>query len=512
MAINIPIITDFNGKGIDLANSAIGGFGGSATKVFKNVAKFAAIGGAAIAAGLGASVKAAAEDAQGQAVLAKTLKNSSGATDDQISSIEDLISSMTLATGVADDDLRSGLGTLVRATGSSTKAFDLLKSAMDISAATGKPLEATTSALAKGFLGQMGALKKLGVPLNESIIKSKDFAGAMEAVNDTFGGSQEALSNSAVGRFDRLKNAFGEASETLGTALLPAFEKIVGFATTTLIPAFETVSKVFDEKGLGGVLKLLGDKLKEGIPIALEALKNLLVKMGNWIVDEGLPLLGEKLALLKDKLTAWIKESGPEALTALGKFIGDMIKWIVNDGIPLLIKATAKLSVALLKWLVDIGPDLIKGLAGFALELARSLVTAVLGAFSDLGKFGLEIGKAFANGIISVVNTQLIDRINSLLEFTIDPPGPGPKIRINPPDIPRIPMLADGGIVTSATLAVIGESGPEAVIPLTGNNVPNMGNNITINVNGGDPNAVVAALRSYMRTNGSIPIRTSNIF
>ncbi len=127
MAINIPIITDFNPKGIDLANSAIGGFGGSATKVFKNVAKFAAIGGAAIAAGLGASVKAAAEDAQGQAVLSKTLKNSSGATDDQVASIEDLISSMTLATGVADDDLRSGLGTLVRATGNSTITITVLR-------------------------------------------------------------------------------------------------------------------------------------------------------------------------------------------------------------------------------------------------------------------------------------------------------------------------------------------------------------------------------------------------
>ena len=510
MAINIPIITDFNSKGIDLANSSIAGFGGSATKAFKKVAKFAALGGAAIAAGLGASVKAAAEDAQGQAVLAKTLKNSSGATDDQITSIEDLISSMTLATGVADDDLRNGLGVLVRATGDSSKAFDLLKSAMDISAATGKPLEATTSALAKGFLGQMGALKKLGIPLDASILKSKDFAGAMEAVNEQFGGSQEALSNSAVGRFDRLKNAFGEASETLGTALLPAFEKIVGFATNILIPAFEKVSKIFDEKGLGGVLELLKEKLKEGIPIALAALKDLLVKMGNWIINEGLPLLGEKLTILKDKLTAWIKESGPEALTALGKFIGDMIKWVVSDGIPLLIKATAKLSVALLQWLVDIGPDLIKGLAGFAFELAKSLVSAVLGAFKDLGKFGLEIGKAFANGIISVVNTQLIDRINSLLEFTIDPPGPGPKLTINPPDIPHIPMLAEGGIVTGPTLAMLGEAGPEAVIPL--NRAGSLGNNITINVNGGDPNAVVAALRTYMRQNGSIPIRTSNIF
>jgi hypothetical protein len=254
------------------------------------------------------------------------------------------------------------------------------------------------------------------------------------------------------------------------------------------------------------VLKLLGDKLKEGIPIALEALKNLLVKMGNWIVDDGLPLLGAKLTILKDKLTAWIKESGPEALTALGAFIGDMIKWIINDGIPLLIKATAKLSIALLKWLVDIGPDLIKGLAGFAFELAKSLVSAVIGAFSDLGKAGLEIGKAFANGIITVINKEVIGRINDLLEFKIA------GIKINPPDIPGIPRLAAGGIVTAPTLAMIGERGPEAVIPLSGPNARGMGNNITINVNGGDPNAVVSALRAYMRTNGSVPIRVSNAY
>jgi hypothetical protein len=36
--------------------------------------------------------------------------------------------------------------------------------------------------------------------------------------------------------------------------------------------------------------------------------------------------------------------------------------------------------------------------------------------------------------------------------------------------------------------------------------------NVTINVNGGDPNAVVSALRSYMRTNGAVPIRISDAF
>ena len=74
-------------------------------------------------------------------------------------------------------------------------------------------------------------------------------------------------------------------------------------------------------------------------------------------------------------------------------------------------------------------------------------------------------------------------------------------------DVPDIPKLANGGIVTAPTLALIGEAGPEAVVPL--NRANGMGNNITIHVNGGDPNAVVDALRRYMKTNGSVPIRVS---
>ena len=70
--------------------------------------------------------------------------------------------------------------------------------------------------------------------------------------------------------------------------------------------------------------------------------------------------------------------------------------------------------------------------------------------------------------------------------------------------------MANGGIVTSPTLALIGEAGPEAVVPLS--KMGGMGNNVTIHVNGGDPNAVVDALRTYMRQNGSIPIRVSNIY
>jgi hypothetical protein len=119
----------------------------------------------------------------------------------------------------------------------------------------------------------------------------------------------------------------------------------------------------------------------------------------------------------------------------------------------------------------------------------------------------LTIYKGIFNGIASLWNNS-IGKLS--FKFPSFVPGFGGKGF----DVPNIPMLADGGIVRSATLAVIGEAGPEAVVPLSRAGEFGMGGggNVTINVNGGDPQAVVAALRTYMRQNGSVPIRVSNIF
>jgi hypothetical protein len=75
-------------------------------------------------------------------------------------------------------------------------------------------------------------------------------------------------------------------------------------------------------------------------------------------------------------------------------------------------------------------------------------------------------------------------------------------------NIPGVPFLADGGIVTRPTLSVIGEAGAEAVIPL--NQLGEMGprssvTNVTINVANGDPRAVVDALVRWSRQNGVLP-------
>jgi len=112
--------------------------------------------------------------------------------------------------------------------------------------------------------------------------------------------------------------------------------------------------------------------------------------------------------------------------------------------------------------------------------------------------------KGIFNGIATLWN-------NTIGKLSFKVPSWVPGLGGKGFDVPNIPMLAEGGIVTSATLAMIGEKGPEAVIPL--DRMGQMGgNNVTINVSGGDPQSVVNALRTYMRQNGSVPIRVSNIY
>lgn len=491
MSIKVPIVSEWNSKGVDDAESRLDKFSDRAGKAFAAVGKAAALAGAAVGAFGVVAVKAAVEDAAAQEKLAKTLKNTTNATEDQIDAVEDYIGKTAIATGVADDKLRPAFETLTRSTKDTAKSQELLNLALDISAATGKDLETVSTALAKGYGGQETALKKLGVPLSDAALKSGDFSVAMAEINDTFGGTQAALADTAAGRFQRLQVVFGEIVETVGAALLPIVEKLAGFAIQTLIPAFEKVSKVIDEEGLGGLFKLLGQKIQEGLPIIGEKLKELakafvewigpqippmLEKLGeligaaaNWLIETGLPKLVEKLKLLGDKFVEWIGPNIEPMLQELAKFIGKLVEWILTKAVPKIIEATAKLSAALLKWLVDIGPDLLKGIVSFAGTLASEVVKAVVEALKQIGNKGLEIGKAFANAIIRFVNSNVIRKINELLEFTIDPPGPG-SVTINPPDIPNIPELATGGIVKArrgGTLALLGEGGQdEAVIPL----------------------------------------------
>lgn len=248
-------------KGLNSASQETQTFGDKVEAGFSKVGKAAAIAAAAIGAlALKVAVdgvKAALEDEAAQAKLAATLENVTGATEAQIASVEEYIYQTSIAVGVTDDELRPSFERLFRSVKNIDEAIRLQNLALDISAGTGKSLAQVTEALAKAYDGNFGALKRLGGGIDEGIIKSKDFDGAVAALSKTFSGQADVAANTYAGRVERLKIAFNEAKETIGAALLPQLGKLTDYILKNGIPAFNAF--VAGLTGAGGLGTALGE-------------------------------------------------------------------------------------------------------------------------------------------------------------------------------------------------------------------------------------------------------------
>ena len=229
-------------KNLDTGSKEVEGFGGKLEKFGKvAAAAFAAAAAAAAAYAVKLAVdgvKSAIEDEAAQLRLANALKNVTAATDAQISAVEKQILKTSLATGVADDQLRPALQRLATATGSVTESQDLLNLALDISAATGKSVEAVSNALGKAYEGNTGSLTRLGVGLSAAEIKTLGLEGTVKQLAETFGGAATVQANTFEGQIARLKVGFDEAKESVGAALLPTLQKLLDYFINTVIPKF----------------------------------------------------------------------------------------------------------------------------------------------------------------------------------------------------------------------------------------------------------------------------------
>ena len=232
MTIAIPIITEFNGAGIDKAIKEFKNLetnGEKAQFAIKKAAVPAAAALAGLTAALGSAVKGAIDDAAAQDKLAEQIRRTTGATDAQITANEDWISVQGKLLGVTDDELRPALGGLVRATGNITKAQELAAAAMDISAAKGISLETTTKALEKAYGGNMTALAKLSPELRDMIKGGASLDDVMAAMSKTFGGAASDAAETTAGKFKRMKIALNETKESIGASLMPAVEAVLPF-------------------------------------------------------------------------------------------------------------------------------------------------------------------------------------------------------------------------------------------------------------------------------------------
>jgi len=222
--------------GLAKGSKATEDFGKTIGEAAEKALKAFAVMGAAVVGFSAAFAKAAAEDEAAANKLAETIGAVTTATDDQIKSVEQYITATSLATGITDDNLRPAFERLVRSTKDVESATKLMNLALDLSAATGKPLESVTNALAKAYDGSYTSLNRLGVSIDASLIKSKDFNAIYETLNATFGEFSEKRSEEAIVKFQRLQVALDEAKEAVGAALLPAFERLGDWLLTDGVP------------------------------------------------------------------------------------------------------------------------------------------------------------------------------------------------------------------------------------------------------------------------------------
>ena len=222
-------------------------------------------------------------------------------------------------------------------------------------------------------------------------------------------------------------------------------------------------------------LKISMDETKESIGASLIP-----------VIEAGLPVL--------EDFAAWAQEN-PEAFKNIALAIGAIAA------------STVALNIAMAA-----NPYVLAAAGIVAMALAFERLYTEVSKINQIGGLASRVLGFVFGGAAGKIGSML--KISDAIYDAVLPGksaagGGGSGLRSNlMQELKGIPAMADGGIVTGPTLALIGEAGPEAVVPL--DRMGGMGgNNVTINVQGADPNAVVDALRTYMFRNGSVPIRVS---
>jgi len=239
-------------KAVETNSSKISEFGKKAAAAFA-VAAAAAVAYAGKLAIDG--VKAAIEDEQAQLRLAAALRTATGATEGQIAATEDFILQTSLATGVADDQLRPAMQRLAVSTKDTGEAQRLLGLALDISKGRGLELEQVANALGRAQDGNTASLGRLGLGLSKTELATLSFTEIQQKLSDLYGGAAATNADTFQGKIDRLKVGFDEAKESLGTALLPAVEQFITFLNDTGIPTLNAfIAGLTGSEGLNNSL------------------------------------------------------------------------------------------------------------------------------------------------------------------------------------------------------------------------------------------------------------------
>jgi hypothetical protein len=298
------------------------------------------------------------------------------------------------------------------------------------------------------------------------------------------------------------------------TAVMPILKTIIDTIRTSLVPVFKTIVDVVIKNVLPAVKNLFDNFKTNALPVLMRV-AGIIGVVVSWLV---------KVAgvIIKTVLPPLLRFIGP-VLAFLIKVLGFVIKWVFK----------------LIGWILDLGKHF-KSIAGrvkdFAVSAAghfndfknkvvdrfNEIKNTIKNAFDTVWGFitglkdkitgiGSNLWEGLKTGLTAVIGflrdslNGLVILFNAPIKYINDHNGPLPDI----PYLPSIPALAMGGIVTKPTYALIGEAGPEAVVPLgRGGGLGGTHIHISPKVMPGTEDvmarAIVKALNDYQRRGGRL--------
>jgi hypothetical protein len=485
MAISVPIVSEWNPKGLERAVAdfkKLEGAGKKAQFALKKAALPAALALGAVAAAAGGMIQAGEAAATANARIAQ-INESMGLFGNETEKVNERLiayaNATARATGVDQNSIKATqaklltFGELAKSADEVNGAFDrATKAAIDLAAAGFGDAESNAVQLGKALqdpIKGITALAKSGVTFTDqekekikTLVESNRTLEAQEmilkAIETQVGGTAEATANDT----DKLKVAFSQVSESIGLILVPILAGLAPILTNIADLAARN-SKVFVIvgaviAGVAGTILALNAAMK--VYQAVQLIATVATAAFNAV------LAANPITLVIIAIVALVAA----LVLAYKRF--ESVRNIVDNVFQFVTKA-------------------VKG----SVDAIKSYFETILGVY-----------KSIFNGIAKLWN-------NTVGKLSFSVPDWVPFIGGKGFDVPNIPMLAEGGIVSSPTLAMIGEAGPEAVIPL--DRYRGGGGNYTINVNGGLASsaeigqAVVNSIRAFNRTNGPASIQVA---
>lgn len=172
------------------------------------------------------AAKAFAQDDKAARVLTQSLDNLGLAFADP--SVRNFIADLEKQFGVLDDQLRPAYQRLLTTTGDLAKSQKLLRTALDLSAASGADVVTVAGDLSKAYVGQTRSLAKYGLGLTQAELKAMEFEEVQTRINTLFGGQATVAVDTYAGSLARLSVAANNAKEVIGGGLLDALAALGG--------------------------------------------------------------------------------------------------------------------------------------------------------------------------------------------------------------------------------------------------------------------------------------------